>query len=108
MPPRGVKKGSKRFRQYEQIKDRIGDQGGSEDMAEEIAARVLNKERARHGESKTSFADLDPQHLVGLPRRPGIRNESAEGPHSQTALCRGDGARVRGRSDMSKAELGGP
>jgi hypothetical protein len=54
MPPRGVKKGSKRFRQYEQIKDRIEDQGRFEDMAEEIAARVLNKERARHGESKTS------------------------------------------------------
>src|SRR5829696_8618247 len=54
MPPAGVKKGSKRARQYEHIKDSLKEQGRSEDTAEEIAARTVNKERARHGESKTA------------------------------------------------------
>src|SRR5215217_6966155 len=53
MPPRGVKKGSKRARQYEHIKDSQKDQGASEDRAEEIAARTVNKERARSGESRS-------------------------------------------------------
>lgn len=53
MPPRGVKKGSKRARQYEHIKEGLRDRGSSEDRAEEIAARTVNKERARHGESRT-------------------------------------------------------
>ena len=53
MPPRGVKPGSKRARQYEHIKDSQKDQGASESRAEEIAARTVNKERARSGESRT-------------------------------------------------------
>ena len=53
MPPRGVKKGTKRARQYEHIKDSQKEQGASEDRAEEIAARTVNKERARSGESRT-------------------------------------------------------
>ena len=52
MPPRGVKKGTKRARQYEHIKKSERQQGASEDRAEEIAARTVNKERARHGESR--------------------------------------------------------
>jgi len=52
MPPRGVKKGSKRARQYEHVKDSQLDQGRSEERAEEIAARTVNKERARAGESR--------------------------------------------------------
>ena len=52
MPPRGVKKGSKRARQYEHIKDSLEDRGVK--RAEEIAARTVNKERARSGESETS------------------------------------------------------
>ena len=54
MPPAGVKKGSKRARQYEHIKASLKEQGRSEDTAEEIAARTVNKERARHGESRTA------------------------------------------------------
>src|SRR4051795_1680036 len=53
MPPRGVKKGTKRARQYEHIKESEKRQGASEDRAEEIAARTVNKERARAGESRT-------------------------------------------------------
>ena len=51
MPPRGVKKGTKRARQYEHIKESLRERGSSEDEAEEIAARTVNKERARHGEA---------------------------------------------------------
>src|SRR5438045_9032315 len=54
MPPRGVKKGTKRARQYEHIKDSVKEQGRSEGTAEEIAARTVNKERARAGESRTA------------------------------------------------------
>lgn len=53
MPPRGVRKGSKRARQYEHIKTSEKEAGRSEKRAEEIAARAVNKERARSGESKT-------------------------------------------------------
>ena len=54
MPPAGTKPGCKRARQYEHIKDSLKEQGRSEDTAEEIAARTVNKERARHGESRTA------------------------------------------------------
>lgn len=54
MPPRGVKPGSKRARQYEHVKESELDQGRSESRAEEIAARTVNKERARSGESRTT------------------------------------------------------
>ena len=54
MPPRGVKKGSKRARQYEHVKDSLLERGETEDTAEEIAARTVNKERARSGEARES------------------------------------------------------
>jgi hypothetical protein len=54
MPPRGVKKGSKRDRQYKEVKKSEKEQGRSTKRAEEIAARVVNKEKARSGESKTA------------------------------------------------------
>jgi hypothetical protein len=53
MPPRGVQKGTKRARQYEHIKESEKQQGASESRAEEIAARTVNKARARSGESRT-------------------------------------------------------
>jgi hypothetical protein len=56
MPPRGVEKGTKRARQYEHIKDSAKERGMSEDRAEEVAARTVNKERARAGESRTAAA----------------------------------------------------
>lgn len=56
MPPRGVKPGSKRARQYEHIKQSEQDQGASESRAKEIAARTVNKERARHGETRQKGA----------------------------------------------------
>ncbi len=52
MPPAGVKKGSKDERKYEHIKESVKDRGGSEDRAEEIAARTVNKDRARAGKTR--------------------------------------------------------
>jgi hypothetical protein len=53
MPPRGVKKGSKRDRQYKHIKESEKKAGRSTGRAEEIAARAVNKEKARSGESRS-------------------------------------------------------
>jgi hypothetical protein len=53
MPPRGVKKGTKRARQYEKIKRSARSRGASTSRAEEVAARTVNKNRARSGESRT-------------------------------------------------------
>lgn len=55
MPPRGVKQGSKRERQYDHIKDSQRERGVPLERAEEIAARTVNKERARSGESESSM-----------------------------------------------------
>ena len=57
--PRGVKEGSKRERQYEHIRDSYEDRGMSEDRAEEIAARTVNKERREQGETKEQRDDHD-------------------------------------------------
>lgn len=53
MPPRGVKKGTKRARQYEHIKKSEKKAGRSEKRAEQIASRAVNKEKARSGESRS-------------------------------------------------------
>ena len=105
MPPRGVKKGTKRARQYEHIKDSLEDRGRSESEAEEIAARTVNKERARSGEAKES-SPLSRED-ISSGRRGGIRSHR-KGPRGRTrdqlyeeAKDRG----VRGRSKMTKAEL---
>jgi hypothetical protein len=68
MPPRGVAKGSKRARQYEHIKESEEERGIPEGRAGEIAARTVNKERARSGESRThsrtSTEDISSGRLV--------------------------------------------
>jgi len=105
MPPRGVKKGSKRARQYEHIKDSLTEQGRSEDTAEEIAARTVNKERARAGESKT--ASRTSTEDISSGRRGGLRS-SRPGPRGRTRDQLYEEAKkknVRGRSTMTKAQL---
>ena len=57
MPPPGVRKGSKRARQYEHIKASELEQGRSVERAEEIAARTVNKARTRHGETRSGPTD---------------------------------------------------
>ena len=105
MPPRGVKKGSKRARQYEHIKDSVEDRGGSSDEAEEIAARTVNKERARAGEARES-SKLS-RDDISSGRRGGIRSHR-RGPRGRTRdqLYEEAKARnIRGRSRMTKAQL---
>lgn len=104
MPPRGVKKGTKRARQYEHIKDSLRERGESEDTAEEVAARTVNKERARHGESQTG-SRLSKED-ISSGRRGGLRSHG--GPRGRTRDQLYEEARrkgVRGRSKMSKAQL---
>ena len=105
MPPRGVKKGTKRARQYEHIKESLEEQGRSEGTAEEIAARTVNKERARHGEARES-SKLSRED-ISSGRRGGLRSHR-KGPRGRTrdqlyeeAKAKG----VKGRSKMTKAEL---
>lgn len=105
MPPRGVKKGTKRARQYEHIKDSLRERGRSEDTAEEIAARTVNKERARHGESRT--ASLTSTKDISSGRRGGLRSHRAS-PRGRTRDQLYEEARQRGiegRSKMTKSEL---
>ena len=105
MPPRGVKKGTKRARQYEHIKDSLEDRGTSEDRAEEIAARTVNKERARSGEAQTS-SRLSKED-ISSGRRGGIRSHRSS-PRGRTRDQLYEEARrrnIRGRSKMTKAQL---
>ena len=105
MPPRGVKKGSKRARQYEHIKDSLVEQGTSRDEAEEIAARTVNKERARKGEATESsrLSRTD----ISSGRRGGIRSHR-KAPRGRTRDQLYEEAKdrnIKGRSKMSKADL---
>jgi hypothetical protein len=105
MPPRGVKKGTKRARQYEHIKEGLLERGSSEDQAEEIAARTVNKERARHGESQT--ASRLSKEDISSGRRGGLRSHR-KAPRGRTRDQLYEEAKdrnIRGRSKMTKAEL---
>src|SRR5215218_9735401 len=95
----------KRERQYEHIKEGLRDRGRSEDTAEEIAARTVNKERARHGESRqrsrTSTKD------ISSGRRGGQRS-GTKGPKGRTRDQLYNEARqlgIDGRSKMNKTQL---
>ena len=102
MPQRAWSK--KRERQYEHIKEGLLDRGENEDTAEEIAARTVNKERARGGESRersrTSTKDISSGRRGGLrsPRGPGGRTKAQLYEEAKDK-------NVKGRSKMSKAEL---
>jgi hypothetical protein len=105
MPPRGVKKGTKRARQYEHIKESLLEQGRREETAEEIAARTVNKERARAGESRersrTSIRDISSS------RRGGLRSGTNR-PKGRTYEQLYNEAKqlgIEGRSKMNKASL---
>ncbi|HET9423026.1 MAG TPA: plasmid stabilization protein [Nocardioides sp.] len=94
----------KRERQYEHIKEGLEDQGRSEDTAEEIAARTVNKERARAGEaeqaSRTSTEDISSS------RRGGKRSHSgSKGRTKEQLYAEAKKKNVKGRSAMNKAQL---
>jgi hypothetical protein len=105
MPPRGVKPGSKRARQYEEVRKSELGQGRSESRAEEIAARVVNKARARSGESKTASRTSTDDISSG--RRGGQRS-GRDGPRGRTRDQLYNEAKklnIDGRSKMNKSQL---
>ena len=105
MPPPGVKKGTKRARQYGHIKESQLERGASEDRAEEIAARTVNKERARSGESRqrsrTSTQDISSGRRGGL--RSGTKR--GRGPTRDQLYNEAKQLGIEGRSKMSKSQL---
>jgi hypothetical protein len=94
----------KRERQYEHIKDSVKKRGGSTKRAEEIAARTVNKERARAGESKTasrsSIKDVSSGHRGGKRSHTGAQGRTKEQLYNEAKK-----RNIQGRSSMSKAEL---
>ena len=100
--PRGSS--PKRERQYEHIKDSVKARGGSEARAEEIAARTVNKERARSGEAKT--ASRSSLQDISSGQRGGQRSHKGAGGRTYQQLyneARQHG--VPGRSRMNKSQL---
>ncbi len=94
----------KRERQYEHIKEGLEGRGRPEDLAEEIAARTVNKFRARAGESKQ--ASRTSTDDIAASRRGGLRSHRGAGGRTRDQLYEEARRRgVRGRSSMSKAEL---
>jgi hypothetical protein len=102
MPQQGWSK--KRERQYEHIKEGLEERGRDEDKAEEIAARTVNKERARSGESRQ--ASRTSTDDISSSRRGGLRSHSGSGGRTRDQLYNEAKAKgVKGRSKMNKAEL---
>ena len=94
----------KRERQYEHIKQGLEQRGRPEDVAEEIAARTVNKERARAGENTTS--SRSPTRDISSGRRGGLRSHSGPGGRTYRQLyeeAKDQG--IRGRSKMTKTQL---
>ena len=94
----------KREKQYEDIKDSLEDRGRSEKTAKEIAARTVNKNRARAGESKQ--ASKTSTDDISSSRRGGLRSHSGSGGRTRAQLYEeAKKKNVSGRSSMSKADL---
>jgi hypothetical protein len=105
MPPRGIKKGTKRARQYEHIKQSQRQRGTGERRSKEIAARTVQKERARSGESRSRSRTSTEDISSG--RRGGQRSGTS-GPRGRTRDQLYNEARklgVEGRSKMNKRQL---
>ena len=101
--PRGAWN-QKRERQYEHIKEGLEKRGDSEELAEEIAARTVNKERARAGEARRSSPTSTKDISSG--RRGGLRSHRGPGGRTKEQLYQEAKKKgVEGRSRMTKAEL---
>ena len=102
MPPQAWSK--KRERQYEHIKEGLEERGRPEGLAEEIAARTVNKERARHGEAKESSRTSTDDISSG--RRGGLRSHRGPGGRTRDQLYEEAKHKgIKGRSKMNKAQL---
>src|SRR4051812_5660951 len=90
----------KRERQYQHIKEGLRERGDSEDLAEEIAARTVNKERARSGEARTASRSSTDDISSG--RRGGLRSHRGSGGRTKDQLYNEAKKRnIKGRSRMS-------
>jgi hypothetical protein len=95
---------AKRERQYEHIKEGVRERGEDEDTAEEIAARTVNKERARAGEAKE--ASRTSTEDISSGRRGGLRSHRGPGGRTRDQLYNEAREKnISGRSKMNKAEL---
>ncbi len=95
---------NKRERQYGHIKEGLLERGENEDKAEEIAARTVNKERARAGEARQ--ASRSSTQDISSGRRGGLRSHRGSGGPTRDQLYNEAKAKnIEGRSKMSKAEL---
>ena len=95
---------AKRERQYEHIKDSLEARGKRESVAEEIAARTVNKERARAGESDTASRTSTDDISSG--RRGGLRSHRGAGGRTKAQLyAEAKKKNIAGRSRMNKAQL---
>jgi hypothetical protein len=95
---------AKRERQYKHIKEGLQKRGKSTDVAEEIAARTVNKERARAGEAKQ--ASRSSVKDISSSRRGGLRSHKGEGGRTKEQLYNeAKQKNIQGRSKMNKAEL---
>src|SRR5256885_3350814 len=94
----------KRERQYEHIKEGLRERGEKADTAEEIAARTVNKERARAGEAKRSSRTSSRDISSG--RRGGLRSHRGPGGRTKEQLyTEAKRKGIEGRSKMNKAQL---
>jgi hypothetical protein len=104
MPPRGVKKGTKRARQYEKIKRSASRRGASTSRAKQVAARTVNKNRARSGESRTrsrsSTRGSSPQRRGG--QRSGTNRQ--KGQTKEQLYNQAKRLNIQGRSSMNKGQ----
>ncbi len=106
MPPRGVRKGTKWARMYEHVKESERREGRPKSKAEEIAARTVNKERARAGESdEASSSSL---RDISSFRRGGLRSGRGAGGRTYAQLYEeAKDLGIKGRSKMNKRQLVG-
>ena len=105
MPPRGIQKGTKRARQYEKIKRSARGRGASPSRASEVAARTVQKNRARSGESRTRSRSST--RGASPSRRGGQRSGTSrsKGQTKEQLYNQAKRLRIEGRSGMNKSQL---
>ncbi|MGW9301925.1 MULTISPECIES: plasmid stabilization protein [Streptomyces] len=96
---------AKRERQYEHIKESQEERGSSAERAKEIAARTVNKERARSGESKTASRTSTQDKKSAYERGGERSHQGAKGPTRDQLYAEAKKKNIDGRSSMNKDEL---
>ena len=97
---------AKRERQYKHIKESAKDRGESEDRAEEIAARTVNKDRARAGKTQQA-SKSSTQDPKSSSQRGGERSgtDRQKGRTKEQLYNEAKRRNIPGRSQMTKAQL---